>query len=107
MTSAQFSRQTPWIPAARILRSSSRRDLAQLLEPLANDPDGATAGQEIYGQEDSAECWYNVVSGCVATILPCAPRRAAADHGLPIARRTSSASASGAAGNHVFLPLRP
>src|SRR5258708_33399923 len=49
-------------PGGQDLRSSSRRDLAQLLEPLATIR-RCHRGQEIYGQEDSAECWYNVVSG--------------------------------------------
>ena len=44
------------------LRSSSRRDLARLLESLATMK-RCHLGQEIYGQEDSAECWYSVVSG--------------------------------------------
>jgi CRP/FNR family nitrogen fixation transcriptional regulator len=49
-------------PSSQDLRSSSRRDLAQLLESLATMR-RCHRGQEIYGQEDSAECWYNVVSG--------------------------------------------
>src|SRR5258707_4455275 len=49
-------------PNSQDLRSSSRRDLAQLLESLATMK-RCHRGQEIYGQEDSAECWYNVVSG--------------------------------------------
>lgn len=49
-------------PSSQESQSSSRRDLAQLLEPLATMR-RCHRGQEIYGQEDSAECWYNVVSG--------------------------------------------
>jgi CRP/FNR family nitrogen fixation transcriptional regulator len=49
-------------PDSQDSRDSSRSDLAQLLESLATMK-RCHRGQEIYGQEDSAECWYSVVSG--------------------------------------------
>jgi CRP-like cAMP-binding protein len=49
-------------PGSQDLRNPSQRDLAQLLEPLGTIR-RCHRGQEIYGQEDSAACWYSVVSG--------------------------------------------
>jgi CRP/FNR family nitrogen fixation transcriptional regulator len=48
-------------PSCPDSRDSSQRDLARL-ESLATIR-RCHRGQEIYGQEDSAECWYSVVSG--------------------------------------------